>query len=53
MSDPKTLADKKKKSVRVWRILTNCREQGLVRPIVDQNIYLKRGMIEDGGCSCI
>ena len=28
-----------KNSVRVWRIQTNCREQSLIRPITDQNIY--------------
>ena len=28
-----------KNPVRVWRIQTNCREQSLVRPTTDQNIY--------------
>ena len=40
MFNPKMSADKKK-SVRVWQIQTNCREQSLVRPITDQ--------IQDGG----
>ena len=38
--DPITTADKR--LVRVWRIRTSCREQSLVRPIMDQNIYQVR-----------